>query len=40
MALRVLSDIAQVWQAWRRDHPEARTLPIAVPIVVYNGERP
>ena len=40
MALRVLNDIGQFWQAWRRDHPEARTLPIVMPIVVYNGERP
>ena len=40
MALRALTYVGQVWQAWHRDHPKARTLPLVVPIVVYNCERP
>ncbi len=40
MALRVLTYIGQVWPTWHSDHPKARTLPLVVSIVVYNGERP
>ncbi len=38
MSLRVLQYKVGVWDGFLREHPEAKKLPLIVPIVVYNGK--
>ena len=40
MLARVLDTKRMMWMHWRQQHPEARHLPVIVPVVVYNGVRP
>jgi Putative transposase, YhgA-like/Domain of unknown function (DUF4351) len=37
---RVIETKGMMWASWRRRHPEARRLPVIVPVVIYNGPRP
>jgi hypothetical protein len=37
---RVIDTKRMMWRRWRQQHPEARHLPVIVPVVVYNGPRP
>ncbi|MEO6594660.1 MAG: Rpn family recombination-promoting nuclease/putative transposase, partial [Planctomycetota bacterium] len=38
-ALQMLRYIVRIFDRWRLDHPDAKTLPPAVPIVVHHGDR-
>jgi predicted transposase YdaD len=40
MLERVLDTKLMMWRRWRKLHPDARHLPVIVPVVVYNGLRP
>jgi hypothetical protein len=40
MLERVFDTKRMMWRRWRQQHPEARHLPVVVPVVVYNGPRP
>ena len=40
MALRLLCYIVRIMERWRLDHPNAASLPLVVPLVLYHGERP
>jgi predicted transposase YdaD len=40
MLERVIETKGMMWASWRRQHPEARRLPVIVPVVIYNGPRP
>jgi hypothetical protein len=40
MLRRVLDTKRMMWLLWLKQHPEARHLPVIVPVVVYNGPRP
>jgi hypothetical protein len=40
MLERVIETKGMMWASWRRQHPEARHLPVIVPVVIYNGPRP
>ncbi len=37
MAFRVLRYVCRVWDAYLREHPQARRLPAVIPLVVYQG---
>jgi predicted transposase/invertase (TIGR01784 family) len=38
MAFRLLRYQVRIWERWRADHPNAKTLPIIVPVVMYHGQ--
>lgn len=40
MPLRMDLYIRKFWETWRERHPEERTLPPVIPIVLYHGDRP
>jgi hypothetical protein len=40
MLQRILDTKSVMWWTWRRLNPDARHLPVIVPVVVYNGRRP
>jgi predicted transposase YdaD len=40
MLERILDTKRMMWLRWHKQHPEARHLPVIVPVVVYNGPRP
>jgi len=40
MARRLLRYVDRVWSRWEADHPGARKLPVVLPWVIYQGERP
>jgi predicted transposase/invertase (TIGR01784 family) len=40
MAYRLLRYQVQIWERWRTDHPDERTLPMIIPIVMYHGVAP
>jgi hypothetical protein len=40
MLQRILDTKSVMWWSWRRQNPDARHLPVIVPVVVYNGPRP
>ena len=37
MALRLLEYICRIWQAFRRDNPKAKRLPVVFPLVVHHS---
>jgi hypothetical protein len=40
MLERVFDTKRMMWRRWRQQRPEARHLPVIMPVVVYNGPRP
>jgi predicted transposase/invertase (TIGR01784 family) len=40
MGLRLLSYQVGIWEDLHRDHPNAKKLPMIIPIVMYHGDRP
>lgn len=40
MALRILRYVLRIWERWLADHPDSRSLPMIIPIVVHHGARP
>jgi len=40
MAFRLLRYEVQIWEAWHADHPNAKALPMIVPVVMYHGAAP
>ncbi len=38
MPLRLLRYMVRIWEQWRDSHPEARLLPVIVPIVLHHGD--
>jgi hypothetical protein len=38
MAFRFLRYMVRVWDRWLRDHPDARSLPIVLPLLLHHGE--
>ena len=40
MAFRMLRYMTRIWDAYLREHPEARRLPAVIPLVVHHGSRP
>jgi hypothetical protein len=40
MLRRALDTKRMMWLLWLKQHPEARHLPVIMPVVVYNGPRP
>jgi predicted transposase/invertase (TIGR01784 family) len=40
MALRLLRYQAEIWNRWSTDHPDARRLPMIIPLVMYHGAAP
>lgn len=38
MALRLLRYLLNIWEAFLRDHPDARRLPVIIPVVLYHGD--
>jgi hypothetical protein len=40
MLERVIGTKRMMWLLWHKQQPEARHLPVIVPVVVYNGPRP
>ena len=34
MSFRILVYIIRIWEAWIREHPEATTLPLVIPVVI------
>jgi hypothetical protein len=38
MPFRLLRYMVRVWERWLRDHPEAKTLPIVLPVLLHHGE--
>jgi predicted transposase YdaD len=40
MLERMIDTKRMMWLHWHKLHPEARHLPVIVPVVVYNGARP
>jgi hypothetical protein len=38
MPFRLLRYVVRVWERWLRDHPEAKTLPIVVPVLLHHGD--
>lgn len=39
MAVRIYTAIGQLWDSWRREHPDSAVVPAVLPLVIYNGER-
>lgn len=39
MAVRIYTAIGQLWDGWRREHPNSTTVPAVLPLVVYHGDR-
>ena len=39
-SLRLLGYMARIWEWWLKDHPNAKRLPIILPIVLYHGQQP
>lgn len=37
MAWRMLRYIVRIWDQWLRDHPDARRLPLVMPVVLFQG---
>jgi hypothetical protein len=37
MGERLHSYLARIWERWRADHPEAKKLPMILPVVLYHG---
>lgn len=37
MAFRMLRYVTRIWDAYLDEHPQARTLPLVIPLVVHNG---
>ncbi len=40
MAIRMLIYQARIWERHLREHPDTRRLPLILPAVIYQGERP
>lgn len=40
MLERLVDTTCMMWRCWRKQHREARRLPVIVPVVIYNGPRP
>lgn len=40
MAHRLLRYQVRIWERWRTDHPNAKTLPMIIPVVMYHGVAP
>jgi hypothetical protein len=40
MGLRLLGYQVRIWERLRLDHPNAKKLPMIIPIVMYHGEKP
>jgi hypothetical protein len=40
MAYRLLRYQVQIWERWRLEHPEAKALPMIIPLVLYHGTAP
>jgi hypothetical protein len=40
MPLRLLRYVVRVWEAWFREHPDARRIPAVIPLVVHQGAQP
>jgi hypothetical protein len=38
MPYRLLKYLVRVWERWLRDHPEARKLPIVLPVLLHHGD--
>jgi len=38
MAFRLLRYMVRVWERWLRDHPESKTLPIVLPVLLHHGD--
>ncbi|HEY3815652.1 MAG TPA: Rpn family recombination-promoting nuclease/putative transposase [Polyangiaceae bacterium] len=38
MPFRLLRYLVRVWERWLRDHPEARTLPVVLPVLLHHGD--
>jgi len=38
MGLRLLRYMIRIWESWRRDHPDAKRLPVILPIVLAQNE--
>jgi predicted transposase/invertase (TIGR01784 family) len=38
MAYRFLRYMVRVWERWLRDHPDARSLPIVLPLLLHHGD--
>lgn len=38
MCIRLYTAIGQLWDAWRREHPDASLVPAVLPLVVYHGD--
>lgn len=39
MPLRMLEYLVAIWNQYRKDHPNATTLPITIPLVVHSGPK-
>lgn len=37
MAFRLVAYCVRIWESWRKEHPEARSLPAIVPVVLHHG---
>jgi predicted transposase/invertase (TIGR01784 family) len=40
MAYRLLRYQVRIWEEWFSRHPEAKTLPMIIPVVMYHGQAP
>ena len=38
MPLRLLRYMLRIWDRWLSDHPDAKRIPVIVPVVLYHGE--
>jgi predicted transposase/invertase (TIGR01784 family) len=38
MPFRLLRYLVRVWQRWLRDHPDAKKLPIVLPVLLHHGD--
>ncbi len=38
MAFRMARYVVRIWERWLRDHPEARKLPIVLPVLMHHGD--
>ena len=37
MPYRLLCYLVRIWESWRGKHPDAQTLPVILPVVLYHG---